>query len=161
MLLVNKFGADAIRLYLINSPVVRAEDLRFKDDGVKDICKDVFLPWYNSYRFLVQNAILYEEQSGKKFSLTRQNLEKVENFMDKWILSELGSLVKFVKDEMKAFRLYTVVGKLVNFFNLFTNGYINFNRSRLRCEGSEEDCVLALTTLAQVLFILCKRMAKV
>jgi len=79
--------------------------------------------------------------------------------MDKWILSELGSLVKFVKDEMKAFRLYTVVGKLVNFFNLFTNGYINFNRSRLRCEGSEEDCVLALTTLAQVLFILCKRMA--
>jgi len=52
---VNKFGADALRLYLINSPVVRAENLRFKEEGVRDIIKDVFLPWYNAYRFFVQN----------------------------------------------------------------------------------------------------------
>lgn len=44
------------RLYLINSPVVRAENLRFKEEGVRDILKDVFLPWYNAYRFLVQNV---------------------------------------------------------------------------------------------------------
>jgi isoleucyl-tRNA synthetase len=42
---VNKYGADAVRLYLINSPVVRAENLRFKEEGVKDLLKDVFLPW--------------------------------------------------------------------------------------------------------------------
>jgi len=52
---VNKFGADALRLYLINSPVVRAENLRFKEEGVRDVIKDVFLPWYNAYRFFVQN----------------------------------------------------------------------------------------------------------
>ena len=45
MLVVNKYGADAVRLYLINSPVVKAETLRFKEDGVKDVLKDVFLPW--------------------------------------------------------------------------------------------------------------------
>ena len=44
-----------MRLYLINSPVVRAENLRFKEDGVRDVIKDVFLPWYNAYRFFVQN----------------------------------------------------------------------------------------------------------
>lgn len=44
-----------MRLYLINSPVVRAENLRFKEDGVRDILKDLFLPWYNAYRFFVQN----------------------------------------------------------------------------------------------------------
>ena len=54
--IVNKYGADAVRLYLINSPVVRADNLRFKEEGVKDILKDVFLPWYNAYRFLMQNA---------------------------------------------------------------------------------------------------------
>ena len=53
--MVNKFGADALRLYLINSPVVRAENLRFKEEGVRDVIKDVFLPWYNAYRFFVQN----------------------------------------------------------------------------------------------------------
>nr|MBE5724216.1 Isoleucyl-tRNA synthetase [Cucujiformia] len=41
---VRKFGADALRLYLISSPVVRAENLRFKEEGVRDIIKDVFLP---------------------------------------------------------------------------------------------------------------------
>ena len=53
---VNKFGADALRLYLVNSPVVRAETLKFKEDGVKDVVKDVFLPWFNAYRFLMQNV---------------------------------------------------------------------------------------------------------
>ena len=47
---VHKHGADALRLYLINSPVVRAENLRFKEEGVRDIVKDVFLPWYNAFR---------------------------------------------------------------------------------------------------------------
>lgn len=49
------------RLYLINSPVVRAETLKFREEGVRDIIKDVFLPWYNAYRFLVQNIEVQEK----------------------------------------------------------------------------------------------------
>lgn len=45
MEIVSKYGADALRLYLINSPVVRAENLKFKEEGVRDLLKDVFLPW--------------------------------------------------------------------------------------------------------------------
>ena len=45
MEVVHKHGADALRLYLINSPVVRGENLRFKEEGVRDLLKDVFLPW--------------------------------------------------------------------------------------------------------------------
>ena len=44
------------RLYLINSPVVRAEFLKFQENGVRDVVKDVFLPWYNAYCFLIQNV---------------------------------------------------------------------------------------------------------
>ena len=40
----------------MNSPVVRADNLRFKEEGVRDVVKDVFLPWYNAYRFLMQNV---------------------------------------------------------------------------------------------------------
>ena len=46
----------ACRLYLVNSPVVRADNLKFKEEGVKDVLKDVFLPWYNAHRFLLQNV---------------------------------------------------------------------------------------------------------
>merc|ERR1712013_332996 len=55
MIVVNKYGADALRLYLINSPVVKAESLKFKESGVLAVLKEVFLPWYNAYRFLFQN----------------------------------------------------------------------------------------------------------
>ena len=50
MEVVNKYGADAVRLYLINSPVVKAETLKFIEEGVRDVLKDVFLPWFNAYR---------------------------------------------------------------------------------------------------------------
>ena len=43
-LIIEKYGADALRLYLINSPVVRAEPLRFKEEGVFSVLKDLFLP---------------------------------------------------------------------------------------------------------------------
>ena len=56
MQIAHKFGADALRMYLVNSPAVRAENLRFKEEGVRDVVKDVFLPWYNAYRFLMQNV---------------------------------------------------------------------------------------------------------
>lgn len=55
MLMVNNFGSDALRLYLVNSPAVRGDNLTFKEQGVNDIIKDVFLPLYNAYRFLIQN----------------------------------------------------------------------------------------------------------
>merc|ERR1719310_1937333 len=58
---VNRHGADAVRMYLCNSPVVRAEPLKFKEDGVRDVVKDVFLPWYNAYRFLVQEVGRFED----------------------------------------------------------------------------------------------------
>ena len=51
----HSFGADAVRLYLINSPLVRADTLNFSEEGVKDVVKNIFLPWYNAYRFLIQN----------------------------------------------------------------------------------------------------------
>ena len=54
--IISEYGADALRLYLINSPVVRAESLRFKREGVQGVVRDVFIPWYNAYRFLVQNV---------------------------------------------------------------------------------------------------------
>jgi isoleucyl-tRNA synthetase len=66
-LIIDKFGADAIRLYLINSPLVRAQDMNFKESGLKDTIKNVFLPWYNAYRLLIQNVIRWENSNMKSF----------------------------------------------------------------------------------------------
>ena len=67
MFIAHQFGADACRLYLCNSPVVRAEPLKFAAEGVKSIVRDVFLPWFNAYRFLIQNISRWEKSTGHNF----------------------------------------------------------------------------------------------
>lgn len=59
--IANTYGADACRLYLCSSPLVRAEPLKFSEAGVKNIIKDVFLPFYNVYRFSIQNIQRWEK----------------------------------------------------------------------------------------------------
>ena len=152
MLVVNELGADALRLYLINSPVVRAEPLKFQFDGVRDIVKDVFLPWYNAYRFFVQST----SRSGRPF---QPEGPPSTNPMDQWILSFLFSLVEFVRVEMAAYRLYTVVPRLVIFIEQLTNWYVRLNRLRLKGQFGEEDAEAAMRTLYTVLLNLTRLMA--
>ncbi|XP_064374878.1 isoleucine--tRNA ligase, cytoplasmic [Dromaius novaehollandiae] len=160
MNIVNSYGADALRLYLINSPVVRAENLRFKEEGVRDILKDVFLPWYNAYRFLVQNVqILQHKDEGREFLYNENTVKESNNIMDKWILSFTQSLIQFFKAEMAAYRLYTVVPRLVKFVDILTNWYVRMNRRRLKGENGTEDCIMALETLFSVLYSMCRLMA--
>lgn len=157
---VNEYGADALRLYLINSPVVRAETLRFKKEGVFAVVKDVFLPWYNAYRFLVQNAIRINNEGQAAFTpLEYSILLKSTNVLDHWINSASQSLVKFVREEMEAYRLYTVVPFLLKFIDNLTNVYVRFNRKRLKGRTGDEDCRVALSTLYHVLLTTCKAMA--
>jgi isoleucyl-tRNA synthetase len=71
--------------------------------------------------------------------------------MDKWIMSFTQSLIRFVKAEMKAYRLYTVVPLLLKFVDNLTNWYVRMNRKRLKGDGGEEDERAALETLFSVL----------
>lgn len=160
MEIINDYGADALRLYLINSPVVRAETLRFKKEGVFGVVRDVFLPWYNAYRFLVQNAKRLEIEGFAPFSPVDQaTLQKSFNVLDQWINSATQSLVYFVRKEMDGYRLYTVVPYLLKFLDNLTNIYVRFNRKRLKGRTGEEDCRIALSTLYHVLLTSCKVMA--
>ncbi|EEF32620.1 isoleucine--tRNA ligase, cytoplasmic [Ricinus communis] len=160
MEVIDDFGADALRLYLINSPVVRAETLRFKKEGVYSVVKDVFLPWYNAYRFLVQNAKRLEVEGLAPFTpLDFGKLQNSSNVLDRWINSATQSLVHFVRQEMDGYRLYTVVPYLLKFLDNLTNIYVRFNRKRLKGRIGEEDCRTALSTLYSVLLTSCKVMS--
>jgi hypothetical protein len=105
-IVINKYGADALRMYLINSPVVRAEPLKFKEEGVLQVVKDVFLPWYNAFRFLMQNIERSEAESGAKFVPDKDVVKASTNSIDVWLGARTQGLIKFVHQEMKAYRLY-------------------------------------------------------
>jgi len=159
-IVVDDFGADALRLYLINSPVVRAEPLKFNEEGVRNVVKDVFLPWFNAYRFFVQNAQAYQKKNGSLFTSVEAEKVSSNNTMDKWIVSLSQSLVKFVKEEMAGYRLYTVVPQLVKYIDQLTNWYVRMNRKRLKGDQNDQnDWYTALATLFNVLFITIRTMA--
>ncbi|CAB4041840.1 isoleucine--tRNA ligase, cytoplasmic, partial, partial [Paramuricea clavata] len=155
---IDKYGSDALRLYLINSPVVRADTLKFQEKGVKDIIKDVFLPWLNAYRFLIQNIQQYEKDNGVKFMYDESKLGVSNNIMDRWILSFVQSLVVFFEKEMSAYRLYTVVPRLVTFIDQLTNWYVRSNRKRIKGEFGKEDSYMAMQTLFNVIYTMNRMM---
>ena len=156
-IILDKFGADALRLYLISSPVVRAETLKFREDGVRDIITRVLLPWWNSFKFFEQQVILLKDQSNMVFKYDPSFLSST-NVMDRWILATCQSLLIFIKAEMTEYRLYTVIPRLLLLIDELTNWYIRFNRKRLKGEGGLDDTMAALTTLFETLYILVRAM---
>ena len=95
MEVVHKYGADALRLYLIDSPVVRAETLKFQEEGVLGVVREVFLPWYNAYRFATQNILRWEGDSGESFNPGKVLEQPQTNILDKWISAAVRSLTRY------------------------------------------------------------------
>lgn len=158
-LIMDKYGSDALRLYMINSPVVRAEPLHFKEAGVKEIVAKVLLPLWNSYKFFQDQVLLLKKVEAIDFMFDPEAESGNENVMDRWILASCQSLLKFVNEEMAAYRLYTVVPKLLQLIENTTNWYIRFNRRRLKGEFGTEDTQHALNTLFEVLYTLTRGLA--
>lgn len=149
-LVISKYGADALRLYLINSPVVRAESLKFQEAGVLGVVKEVFLPLYNAFRFFLQNVERWEE-NGDKFVPSADKVKATTNPTDVWISAATQGLIKYVHEEMAAYRLYTVMPALVTFVTQLTNWYVRLNRDRLKgLEG--DDAEAEAETGLQVLY---------
>ena len=145
-LVMEKYSCDSLRLYLINSPVVRAEPLRFKETGVKDIVAKVLLPLWNSYRFFQDQVLLVKKMEKVDFMWDPEAEKESTNVMDRWILANIQSLLRYVNDELSAYRLYTVVPRLLNLLDDTTNWYIRFNRRRLKGEFGVTETTHSLNT---------------
>ena len=136
MEIMDEYGADALRLYLINSGLVRGEEQRFADAGVKDMVRRALLPWYNAYSFLD----LYAKIDG--WTAESSGLQHA-NVLDRWILSKLQTLKSDISFEMERYRLDNVVPKLFDFIADLTNWYIRLNRARFWGEGLTDDKLAA------------------
>ena len=161
--LLDATGADALRAFLINSPVVRAEPLRFTEQGVRDVVRTVLLPYWNAYSFFTTYAAA-ENLTTADLASASPAEQRPE--IDRWILSVLQSLVKQVNLEMEGYYLYNVIPPLLSFVDDLTNWYIRRSRRRFwaaRSEGEEmsADSRAAFATLYEVLVTFAKLMAPV
>lgn len=146
-LVIAKYGADAIRLYLLNSPAVRAEDLRFSEKGVEHVLRQVLIPFWNSFVFLSTYAKIYHFAPQGSSSTT---------LIDRWILSMTQKLISEMEAGMEAYDLNLAVVPLVGFIDQLTNWYIRRCRSRFWADADTPDRRGAFETLYSVLLQLAK-----
>ena len=157
---LDQFGGDAVRGYLINSPVLRAEPVSFSATGVRDVVRTVILPLWNAYSFFTT----YAEADG----ITRADLENAPPVserpeMDRWIFSVLQSLIDQTNTLMEGYYLYSVVGPALGFVDDLTNWYVRRSRRRFwrTRAGNESDKLSAFATLYQVLVTFTEVLAPV
>ena len=146
---INKYGADSLRLYLINSPVVRGESLRFSEDGVKHALRHLLLPWWNAYSFFVTYANVDNWNTTKI-------LNNKTNLLDRWIKSSLARLESEVSKSMDLYDLQSAVKPFVAFIEDLTNWYIRRSRRRFWKAEDDHDKLEAYSTLYETLLGLCK-----
>jgi isoleucyl-tRNA synthetase len=148
--LLDLYGADALRLYLIHSPVVRAEDLCFSEEGVKHSLRHLLIPLWNAYSFFVT----YARVDG--WTPAAGAAPAAANPLDRWILSRLDALTQDVVTAMDKYELQQAVRPLVAFVEDLTNWYIRRSRRRFWKSVDDADKAAAYATLYETLLRFCR-----
>ncbi|MEC7842221.1 MAG: isoleucine--tRNA ligase, partial [Candidatus Latescibacterota bacterium] len=153
--MLDEYGADALRLYLLNSAVMKAEELRLTETGIRESLRSVIMPLWNAYSFFVTYANIdgWSPRQGA-------NAPPVHR-LDRWILSELQTLVHVINEEMEAYRLYRTVPAMVQFVEKLTNWYIRRSRRRFWKSEDDADKASAYATLYRVLVTFSKSLAPI
>jgi isoleucyl-tRNA synthetase len=146
---IHNFGADALRLFLMDSAVVKAEDLKYTDEGVREVLKTVIIPYWNAYSFFVTYANIDGVQpTGAP--------PDPDNPLDRWVLSEAEHLVAAVSSELDEYDLQKAIDPIKGFIDSLNNWYIRRSRRRFWKSESDADKEQAYQTLFSVLLTLTK-----
>jgi isoleucyl-tRNA synthetase len=153
--MIEKYGGDALRLYLLGSPVMNGEDILISEEQYRNQVKGTLLVLWNIYYFFVTYANIdgFENRDSGHAGMTS------ENVLDRWMLSLLHRLVK---DQTKMFDHYdtiSAVKNIENFVNEFSTWYIRRSRDRIGPSAKDAEdknafyatCYSVLTTLSQLM----------
>jgi isoleucyl-tRNA synthetase len=141
---MDQFGADALRIFLMHSAVVKADDLLYSDEGVREILRGILIPWWNAYSFFVTYANIDKVEPGEAPVEAR-------NPLDRWILSVCETMVASVTEALDAYDMQRAIDPIVDFIDALNNWYIRRSRRRFWRSGEDSDKADAYATLHRVL----------
>jgi isoleucyl-tRNA synthetase len=145
---VEKYGADALRYYLLSSSVIRAEDLRFNERGVDEVSKKILMRLDNVRSF-------YELYS--QATRATDKVQEPAHVLDRWIVARLAEFVRLSTDGYEFYELDEATRPLLDFIEDLSNWYVRRSRDRFKTEG--EDKTQALAILRHVLKMTARVMA--
>lgn len=140
---LDKYGSDALRFYLMGSPVMQAEDLRFRDEDLAETHSRIINMLWNSYKFY--------DMYG---SLERAKIEQVDattspHVLDQWILGRLTQVAGEVTKSLDGYETVPACRALRDFVEDYSTWYVRRSRDRIKEDG--DDKYFALATMRHVL----------
>ena len=144
---VAKYGADAVRLYMLASPAVHAEDLCFSEKGVELTLRQLLLPLWNAVSFFVTYANMYQWEPSETVA---------KDELDRWIVSMTEALARNIENSMEQYDVCGAVSQLQPFVDQLTNWYIRRSRRRFWSDEDSQDRRDAFATLYYVLHSFAK-----
>ena len=153
MLVVDKYGADALRYYLLSSPVVKAEDLCFFETGVDEVMKKILMRLENVYSF-------YEMYSQNTSVPVKNFVPNSSNILDQWILAREFKLISEVTKASDKYELDRAVRPIADFVDDLSTWYLRRSRDRFK-SSDQKDKGQAIETTRFILEELAKVIAPV
>ncbi len=156
--LIEEFGGDALRMYLLGSPVMNGEDIRISEVDYRDQVRGTLLILWNIYNFFVTYAIA-DNWSSFDSKLSTPNSQ---NVLDRWIISKINRLVGGVTEDLDAYNTVGAINKAKRFVDEFSTWYIRRSRDRVGASVTDEtDRDSFYSTTNFVLITLCKTIAPI
>jgi isoleucyl-tRNA synthetase len=149
-LVIEKYGADALRFYLLTSPVVTGEDVNFSEKNVQEVNRKVSLILYNVWTF-------YRMYEKGKISNIKYQISNDSHILDKWVIARLSETQTEVTKQMDAYNTVKAGRAIAEFVNELSTWYVRRNRDRMRT--GDESSRQALNTLGYVLVEVSKLLA--
>ncbi|MEO8897583.1 MAG: isoleucine--tRNA ligase [Candidatus Dormibacter sp.] len=143
----DKHGADAVRWSLLNSPVLRGQDLVVSEPAISEGLRQVVIPLWHAYRFFSDYANIDGYRATARTDAT--------GVLDRYILAKTGALVGSVTDRMDAYDLDGACRVIRQFIDALNNWYIRRSRERVWGSAVDDDKRDCYDTLYTVLTTLC------
>jgi len=153
--LMDQHGADSLRIYLLSSSAVQADDLSFRDDGVEAMTRTILLPLWNALSFFASYASIDRiSPEDLKWDDKKWGDPGDSSFdeLDRFILSETELVVTRATERMDRYAIHEAAQLFSQFLDTLNNWYIRRSRSRVWSADSREPSKMAFyATLYRVL----------
>ena len=126
LLTIEKYGADALRFYMLDSIVMNAENFNFSEKGLVEIYKKVIVLLYNLSNFYKD----YQQESDEEY-------EKSNNIMDRWIISRTEELNKIVKENLEKYNTIKACDEAKKYIDDLSTWYVRNSRERFNNEDEQ------------------------
>jgi len=147
---LNQYGADALRLYLIDSKVTQADSLRFQEDDLRMVVKNVNLMIRNITKYFFETLELYQHTTKKEW--TPQPLTTLTNPLDSWMLHCLETFGTKVHQAVQNYNLTPILGLIETYIDQLSRWYVKLNKSRFRQLEDAADVAIGLSVLHFALY---------